>query len=175
MKKIPFKMLPVSWGLKGKSYKMAEANYLYEGEELDRKLAKIEYNGNDLKKENLKIDLKYEKISELECEKQCKTIDKEPWVGVIDSKFDKAFGANGLYFELDWNKEFIGVLNDAGYTGVDDVDIVKNWFNDICNYSSTEENITLSSQVTSSPSLDSPGATMIETIKTSSGNKTVYS
>lgn len=42
MAKIPFKWLPASWGLKGKSYELAEANYNYTGRELDYKLLEIE-------------------------------------------------------------------------------------------------------------------------------------
>lgn len=42
MSKIPFKWLPASWGLKGKSYDLAEANYYHIGKELDYKLLEIE-------------------------------------------------------------------------------------------------------------------------------------
>lgn len=42
MAKIPFKWLPASWGLKGKSYDLAEANYNHIGKELDYKLIEIE-------------------------------------------------------------------------------------------------------------------------------------
>jgi len=44
MKLIPFKWLPGSWGLKGKAFERAEAEYLYEGEVLERHLLDIDYD-----------------------------------------------------------------------------------------------------------------------------------
>lgn len=65
-KKIPFSLLPASWGLRGKSRQIAEAEYLYEGYELEQRLAEIEYadKPNELNKAQLDIDLKYNKISQ---------------------------------------------------------------------------------------------------------------
>ena len=34
-------MMPASWGLKGKTRAIAEAEYYYEGEELEKALAEI--------------------------------------------------------------------------------------------------------------------------------------
>ena len=33
--KLPFSMMPASWGLKGKTRAIAEAEYYYDGEELE--------------------------------------------------------------------------------------------------------------------------------------------
>jgi len=60
---IPFKMMPGSWGLSGKVYEEAEANYYYEGEELERKLAEITHRDNPvaLRVELINIDHKHGK------------------------------------------------------------------------------------------------------------------
>lgn len=65
-KRMPHWIWPAFWGLKGKSKEKAIAEYYYEGEELDRKVAKIEHSGDRLKEKNLDIDLQYEKISRFE-------------------------------------------------------------------------------------------------------------
>ena len=39
--KLPFSMMPASWGLNGKSRLRAEAEYYYAGEDLEKKLAVI--------------------------------------------------------------------------------------------------------------------------------------
>lgn len=56
---IPFHLMPASWGLKGAEYDRAESYYYYEGFELDRKIAKINYIHDEvaLGKRLLQIDL----------------------------------------------------------------------------------------------------------------------
>lgn len=70
MVKIPFNWLPASWGLKGKTRKIAEAEYYYSGRELDIKLAEIELESNndalDLKK--LEIEFTHGRLTEHEYE-----------------------------------------------------------------------------------------------------------
>lgn len=265
---IPFSMTPASWGLKGVSRRIAEAEYLYEGEELERKLAEIRCFGDDLKRELAAIDFKYGRIdaynydhrlleidgkdsdpaelhaiglkhqmmteyeydlaiaklntprsgrdrelallaverkhnmiddydadhkenairfpdggptferrkldiehnhdrmddydyevavSELEhpegpdrdlaileikkrhhrigehdYEKERATIKEEPWIGIVDSGFDPEQGLNGVYFEFDWNEEWITYLRLNGYAGPSDAAVVDAWFADVC-------------------------------------------
>jgi hypothetical protein len=59
---IPFSMTPASWGLKGDSRRIAEAEYIYTGEELARKLAEIKFTGADLQRELARIDLEHNHI-----------------------------------------------------------------------------------------------------------------
>lgn len=68
MFKIPFKYLPASWGLKGKSYATAKAEYELTGYELDAKLCEI--NGGD-ESEFIDLKIKHGKINKYsgECEK----------------------------------------------------------------------------------------------------------
>lgn len=64
---IPFWMLPASWGLKGQTREIAQAEYNLEGEELERELARIKHsNIKDYNLEILKIEKKYNKLTEYE-------------------------------------------------------------------------------------------------------------
>ena len=36
------------------------------------------------------------------------------------------------YMELDWNDEFVVMLQEKGYTGESDESVVNKWFNDVC-------------------------------------------
>ena len=64
-------------------------------------------------------------------EQETKETAKGPWVKVIEVHFDKDNPQRG-YFELDWNKDFVGLLGEAGYAGPTDEAIVDLWFNDLC-------------------------------------------
>jgi hypothetical protein len=168
-KLLPFSWLPASWGLTGKSRQRAEAEYYYNGEDLERQLCQIEYNSDDqaddLRRAELKIDLKYSKISQeeydekiavlevkdtdeaelrrlavrlqhgkistAEHDKRVAEIKKEPWVNVIGMGVDPENVTQG-FFELDWNDEFVKMLQDAGIQGTSDEDIVNKWFNGVC-------------------------------------------
>lgn len=71
MTKIPFWMLPGSWGLVGKTRKIAEAEYYLSGYELEVELARINNNNPDnLKRAILDIDKSYNKISEYEYDQE---------------------------------------------------------------------------------------------------------
>lgn len=78
MFKLPFSFLPGSWGLKGNTRKIAELEYYYYGEELERKKAELlSINSNDLKIKNLEIDLKYHKIDQYTFERNKLLIEYE--------------------------------------------------------------------------------------------------
>ena len=76
-------MLPASWGLKGKSRLVAEAEYYYEGEDLEKALALIDVDNEvDGQVAELEIDLKNEKIGKVEYEKDVAARREEPGVNV---------------------------------------------------------------------------------------------
>lgn len=77
--KIPFFLLPASWGLKGKTRQIAEAEYLYEGYNLECKLAEIEHADDSvgLNKSLLDIKLKYNKIDQYTYDSELSAISKE--------------------------------------------------------------------------------------------------
>lgn len=109
MPRIPFGMHPSSWGKKGKDRDIAQANYELQGEERDKKIEEIERF--------------YEKAAA--------TAKKEPWVNVVAMGVNPENVVQG-YFELDWNDEFVLLLQDAGITGKNDEEIVNKWFNGVC-------------------------------------------
>lgn len=141
-KLIPFWMWPTAWVLKGKPRREAEAYYYLDGEELERKLAEIavsdpitgELKDKDkitLQEKNLEIDVKYGKITENEYRKTLASLRKEPWVGCVEDYFDRTQRTSGYFFKLDWNREFIDMLIEEGYSGVSEEDIVQQWFDDV--------------------------------------------
>ena len=131
-KKIPFWMLPASWGLKGKTRAIAEAEYMYEGKELEEKLAELNAEtAEDKEIAVLAVKLKHEEISRDAYDKAVAGIKKEPWVNVTKMGIDDKNVSAG-YFELDWNEEFIAMLYENGYVGQSDEEVVNKWFNDIC-------------------------------------------
>jgi len=130
--KLPFSMMPASWGLKGKSRARAEAEYYYEGDELEKVLAGIDVNSDEEKSiAEIKIDVKNGKLSQSEADKQIANIKKEPWVNVNKMGVDPE-NAKAGFIELDWNDEFVSMLQDNGYVGTTDEQTVNTWFNDVC-------------------------------------------
>lgn len=69
-KLIPFKLFPAAWGLAGKSFERAKAEYELDGDDLIIKLAEIEYGieSKEVFKAKLLIDLNAKKISQYEYE-----------------------------------------------------------------------------------------------------------
>jgi hypothetical protein len=55
-KLIPFKWLPAAWGLSGKSFDRAEAEYYNDGYDLKKRIIEIDYTGKDLEIELLRLD-----------------------------------------------------------------------------------------------------------------------
>jgi len=64
-------------------------------------------------------------------EKDKATARGEAYVKVLDVKFDKEKPGDG-YFELEWNNIFVKQLQEAGYSGADENEIVDAWFTGLC-------------------------------------------
>ena len=64
-------------------------------------------------------------------EKDKATARGEAYVKVLDVKFDKDKPGDG-YFELEWNNIFVQQLQEAGYSGADENEIVDAWFTGLC-------------------------------------------
>lgn len=130
--KRPFMLTKEFWQTDSVSRKIAQAKHQLAGEQLDRRLAELEITDVDkLKVENLKIDKKYGKVSDVEFDKQSATLKGEPYVGVLKTHFNPQEPKNG-FFELDWNDKFIEDLMTSGYTGEKDEEVINKWFNDLC-------------------------------------------
>ncbi len=77
--KIPFNWLPASWGLRGKTREIAQAEYELNGYDLEVKLAQINH-GDDISKlemQLLDIDLRYKKIDQYAYDIRSVAINKE--------------------------------------------------------------------------------------------------
>ena len=130
--KLPFSMMPASWGLKGKSRAIAEAEYYYEGEELEEILAEINAESDEDKElAKLQVQLKNGKIGQYEFDKKVAELREEPYVNVLKLDVNPE-NAKAGYMELDWNDHFVKFLHDNGYTGDSDEAVVNKWFNDVC-------------------------------------------
>lgn len=130
--KLPFSMMPASWGLKGKSRAVAEAEYYYDGEDLEKALAEINSNSEEEKTiAQLEIDFNNGKIGRYEFEKEVATLKKEPYVNVMKLEVNPE-NAKAGYMELDWNDHFVEFLHGNGYKGESDEAVVNKWFNDVC-------------------------------------------
>ncbi len=144
------------------SYEIAEATLLGETDEIDPKtkldiekrhgkVAPYEYSlklaeiafpdkeSIEYQIAALTADYEHGKIEALEYEKTLATAKNEPWVGIVDNGFNTEEGLNGLYFELDWNDQWVSFLKKNGYHGQSDDQIVEQWFSDVCR-SQAEEN-----------------------------------
>jgi len=64
-------------------------------------------------------------------EKDAATARGEPWVSVAGIDLDLDNLRSGS-FNLDWNDIFIAKLVRSGYKGKTDIDLVDQWFSDIC-------------------------------------------
>ena len=125
-------MLPASWGLSGKTRQIAEAEYCYDGADLDYELLRINSASEEefnLKK--LEYDHKNGNISHYDYNKEKASLTAQPWVDVKSVDVDTADPKKG-FMELDWNDEFVKMLQSNGYAGKSDEDVVNKWFNDIC-------------------------------------------
>ena len=130
--KLPFSMMPASWGLKGKSRAIAEAEYYYEGEELEEILAEINAESDEDKElAKLEVQVKNGKIGQYEFDKKVAELKKEPYVNVLKLDVNPE-NAKAGYMELDWNDHFVKFLHENGYTGESDEAVVNKWFNDVC-------------------------------------------
>ena len=130
--KLPFSMMPASWGLKGKSRAIAEAEYYYEGEELEELLAEINAESDEDKElAKLEVQVKNGKIGQYEFDKKVAELKKEPYVNVLKLDVNPE-NAKAGYMELDWNDHFVKFLHENGYTGESDEAVVNKWFNDVC-------------------------------------------
>jgi len=159
--KIPFKLIPAAWGLKGKSRETAEAEYYFTGEELARKLAEIDaVNDDDLKQQLLMIDLEYKHIDRRKYDTETAKLNLEgadlelemarinhEAGDINDNEYAKekatigkesyitvvAVDSKDNSFEFDWNLYFIEELEEAGFGPAPKEEmIIEEWFNSLC-------------------------------------------
>lgn len=130
------RIIPFSWrnkllGLSGDSYKLAEAEYNWDGEDLEKK--KIELSADSDVEKNIKflqLALKANRITKIEYQKEKANFLEEPWIHVVSIGIDKKNIQDG-FFELDWNEWFIKSLEKGEFQGSEE-DLVNHWLQTVC-------------------------------------------
>lgn len=95
----------------------------------------------------LEVDYQFHKLSKTMFEKQRAILLNEPWVAIINSGFDPEQGIDGVFFEFDWNDQWIDFLKLNGYIGHSAEQIVDDWFTDVCRSHNAAESAGLSSRL----------------------------
>ena len=120
-----------------KQYKelLVELNFKYN--KIDeytkfKQLIEIEYEDNEKEKELklLALDKKYAKIEELEYEKRLNDINKNPWAK-IHFNYDAEKDPENIQTEIVYNQYFIKKLQEQGYSGNSNDDIVQSWLSQV--------------------------------------------
>lgn len=111
--------------------------------EYDLKVAilKEEYHENSetFKLKLLDVEREFDKITQLQYEKDKATIQGTPFFKIVDGRVVGHPGDGGIEFEFEWNDYFINELREAGWEGITDDQVVENWFSDACRQIASEE------------------------------------
>ena len=65
---------------------------------------------------------------------------EKPWVKVLNMDVNTDNPRNG-FFELDWNKEFVNMLQQNGYKGDTEEQIIDKWFQTLCKTIGNEQGV----------------------------------
>lgn len=103
----------------------------YQGEQEIVRLLHTE-DTDEYKLAMLDVELKHHKITQLEHDKETATIKGEPWIDIVDHGYDPEKGPQGVHFVFDWNTHWIAMLNENGYHGSSEEEIVEQWFSSVC-------------------------------------------
>lgn len=101
--------------------------------ELEQALEDIKLRNDPVEKQIVDVKRKFAAgdLTENERDKEIANIRKEPYVNVISMGIEEEDIRQG-FFELDWNDQFVIMLQNAGITGTSDDDVVNKWFNGVC-------------------------------------------
>lgn len=102
----------------------------YDGEAKKAETLYVEGVERDLAM--LEIDFKFDRIAKNVYEKRRATLKSEPWVAFVDSGFNPDQGIDGVFFELDWNPQWVEFLKLHGFVGHSEEQIVEDWFSEVC-------------------------------------------
>lgn len=115
-----------------------------EQEEYEYEKLKIDipnHKSNEYLLAKLELDWKNKKIEDKNTyEKEKATLNNEPWVTIL-GEYNPKEGLSGLGVELDWNDLFIEELKESGYTGLNDIELIRQYFAAICRTVAEEEGI----------------------------------
>ncbi len=111
--KIPFGFLPASWGLKGKSRQIAEAEYNLEGYDLDVALALIEHNnGVEYNNALIAIDLKHKKIDQLEADRRSAKLQHPEGSVELEVALLEVSKKHELISQIDFDKKRADIMEE---------------------------------------------------------------
>lgn len=80
----------------------------------------------------LENDHAHGRIDDVVYQKKKAGLKHEPWIRIVDSGFDPSQGIDGVFFEFDWNQQWIELLRTHGYAGHTDEQVIDEWFSDVC-------------------------------------------
>lgn len=116
--------------------KINHINFMHckiDGYQYDIKNAELDHpEGKERDLALLEVEYSMKKIDKNGYEKAKATIENQPWIGIVDHGFDATQGINGVFFEFDWNDQWIEYLRLNGYVGTSDDQMVEQWFSDVC-------------------------------------------
>jgi hypothetical protein len=117
MFKLPFSYLPGSWGLKGKTREIAQAEYELTGYDLDRRLIEINaglLDEDGIKKKLLELDRSYNKISDQEYKRNLLSFIKDEKQSALASlELDLK---DGKINETEYNKQSATIRGEPWVT-----------------------------------------------------------
>jgi hypothetical protein len=87
----------------------------------------------------LAIEHDYGNVRDHDYQKRRATLRGEPWICIVNSGFDPQQGIDGVFFEFDWNQQWVEYLRSHGYSGQTDEQVVDDWFTDVCRSHSQNE------------------------------------
>lgn len=88
----------------------------------------------------LEVEYAHGKLQENAYQKKRAELKGEPWICIVNSGFDPAQGIDGVFFEFDWNAQWIEFLRANGYSGRSDEQVIDEWFADVCrNHTMSDE------------------------------------
>lgn len=116
--------------LNDQQYEIAKANLITDP--VEREVSLIE------------VKLKNGEITQNDADKEIATLRGKPWIRIVrDGQSEDEEVPNGYYFEFDWNDLWIDKLQEAGYSGKTQEDIVNLWFQVLCNSGTNVDDITI--------------------------------
>ncbi len=125
MPKIPFEWMPGSWGLKGRTRDIAQAEYELEGYELEAKLLEInkrEIPENDYNKQSIELQYKYKKLDEADYHKNLAALiqnEEQRTLAFLEIEYRE-----GTIGELEYNKR-LATLKSEPWVNVVNMDFTK--------------------------------------------------
>lgn len=96
-------------------------------EEFDTKMVETIDDEFERSIEALRVNLKYNHITQMEYDKDYHTLHKKPWFN-LDMNYEES--NNAISVEFDYNEYFIKYLRDLGHPGDSDDEIIDNFIRD---------------------------------------------